>query len=223
MLRLLRIRTQRAFILLVFRLLYYEANWAYPLSAWLVSVGAWRQWQQLLLKEVKGKKVLEVGFGRGWLLKDLQEKGYYPTGIDLSPTMAKKARKYVPEVPLVRGDGRCLPFEDASFDTVIMCFAGLCFTPSALNEASRVLVPGGCLAITEIVYLKPKQPLEWLARLLWGITETDELPSAESLLEQAGLKSSSYWVGLGFAEVQVTVGEKIGTQSDVTMASEARE
>lgn len=215
MLRMLRIRTQRAFVRLVFRLLYYEANWAYPLSAWLVSVGAWKQWQRLLLKEVKGKKVLEVGFGPGWLLKDLQKEGYYPVGIDLSPAMTDKALRYVPEVPLVRGDGRCLPFDDASFDTVIMCFAGLCFTPSALNEASRVLMPGGRLAITEIVNLKPKQPLEWLARFLWGLTETDELPSAENLLEQAGLQASSCWVRLGFAEVQIIVGEKVTQQNEV--------
>lgn len=223
MLRMLRIRTQRALVRLVFRLLYYEANWAYPLSARLVSVGGWRQWQRLLLKEVKGHKFLEVGFGPGWLLKDLQEEGYYPVGIDLSPAMAKKARKYVPEVPLVRGDGRCLPFDDASFHTVIMCFAGLCFTPSALNEASRVLIPGGRLAITEVVNLKPKQPLEWLARFLWSLTETGELPSAENLLEQAGLQASSCWVRLGFAEVQIIVGEKIEPGANIATPSEAKE
>ena len=196
-------------MLLVFRLLYYEANWLYPLSAWLVSAGNWRQWQRPLLTEVKGHKVLEVGFGRGWLLKDLRGEGYYSVGIDLSPTMVKKALPYVSEVPLVWGDGRRLPFKDESFDTVVMCFAGLCFTPAALEEARRVVVPGGCVAITELVTLTPKRPLEWVARFLWSLTETGgELPSADTLLEEAGLKPTSFWVKLGFAEVQVTVGEK---------------
>ncbi|MSQ15498.1 MAG: class I SAM-dependent methyltransferase [Dehalococcoidia bacterium] len=189
-----------------------RANWLYPLSAWLVSVGEWRKWQRTLLAEVAGNRVLEIGCGRGWLLGDLLRESYSCIGLDLSPVMLKKASESNPAAPFVLGDGRCLPFKGASFDTVVMCFSGLCFTATALAEARRVLVPGGRLAVTELVSLTPKRPLEWCARFLWSLTETGkELPSAEALFEEAGLKASSYWVKLGFAEVQVTVGEKVET------------
>lgn len=154
--------------------------------------------------------MLEVGCGTGWLLHDIHALGYLCVGLDLSPAMVRKARKQAQDVPVMRGDGRALPFKDGAFDTVVMCFSGLSFTPAALEEAQRVLSPGGRLAVTEIVRLHPHTPLEWIARLLWGLTDTGaEFDPHELLLETAGFKGSSRWVKVGFAEVQVVVGEKI--------------
>ncbi|MBM2826961.1 MAG: exported protein of unknown function [Dehalococcoidia bacterium] len=210
MIRRLRQRAHRHFLRLVFRLLYYEANWAYSLSAWLASAGAWRTWQQLLLAETRGQRVLEVGCGPGWLLSDIAQEDRFCVGLDLSPRMVRRAHKEAPQAMSVRADAQALPFRKEVFDTVVMCFSGLSYTPSVLAEAHRVLAPGGRIAITERVELRPRRPLEWVASRLWGLTDTGvEAPSRGEVLGNTSLRWNSQWVTVGFAKVEVTVGAKV--------------
>jgi ubiquinone/menaquinone biosynthesis C-methylase UbiE len=100
--------------------------------------------------------VLELAVGTGRNLP------YYPadvrlTGIELSAQMLEIGKKRAEElgrhVDLRIGDAQALPFEDQSFDTVIITF-GLCTIPDdrgALGEAHRVLRPGGRLVLLEHV------------------------------------------------------------------------
>lgn len=111
-----------------------------------------REW---LAERAKGK-VLEVAVGTGRNLP------YYPkdidlTGIDLSPETLEIARARVAElgmdVELQEADGQALPFEDATFDTVV---AGLCMCNfpdplKAVGEIKRVLKPGGKLVALDHV------------------------------------------------------------------------
>ena len=101
-------------------------------------------------------KVLEVAVGTGLNL------GLYPkdadlTGIDLSEEMLAIARDRAAEldrpVQLRQGDAHALPFDDATFDTVV-CTFGLCAIPdidTALGEMTRVLRPGGKLILVDHV------------------------------------------------------------------------
>jgi ubiquinone/menaquinone biosynthesis C-methylase UbiE len=99
-------------------------------------------------------KVLEVAVGTGLNLEA------YPsditlTGIDWSEDMLDIARSRAAELgrgaTLQQADAHQLPFEDASFDTVV-CTFGLCAIPDhtkAVAEMTRVLRPGGRLILVD--------------------------------------------------------------------------
>ncbi|GAT07943.1 class I SAM-dependent methyltransferase [Mycolicibacterium novocastrense] len=99
-------------------------------------------------------KVLEVAVGTGLNLEA------YPhditlTGIDLSDAMLDIARRRATDLgrtaTLQQADAHRLPFDDASFDTVV-CTFGLCAIPDhtrAIAEMIRVLRPGGRLILVD--------------------------------------------------------------------------
>ena len=101
-------------------------------------------------------RVLEVAVGTGLNLTRYAP-GVTVTGIELSPEMLAIARSRAERhglgVDLHEGDAHDLPFDDASFDTVVCCLA-LCSIPDpprALAEMRRVLVPGGRLLLLDHV------------------------------------------------------------------------
>ena len=124
-----------------------------------------RQW----LGERARGRVLEVAIGTGRNLP------HYPadttlTGVELSPAMLAIARQRAAdlgrEVTLREGDAEHLPFDDASFDTVV-CALALCTIPSpvaAIGEMRRVLRPGGRLLLLDHIGSSwpPVYAAQWL-------------------------------------------------------------
>jgi ubiquinone/menaquinone biosynthesis C-methylase UbiE len=118
--------------------------------------------------------VLELGVGTG------KNDSYYPPGvdvtaIDISEKMLAHARRRAERqqsrVTLMVGDAQALSFGDASFDTVVSTFV-FCSVPdpiAGLEEAGRVLVPGGRLLLLEHV-LSEKRVLRQMMRLLDPVT-----------------------------------------------------
>jgi ubiquinone/menaquinone biosynthesis C-methylase UbiE len=114
-------------------------------------------------------RVLEVAVGTGRSLP------HYPadvsvTGIELSPAMLAIARQRAADlgrgVTLWEADAEHLPFDDASFDTVV-CSLALCTIPSpvaALGEMRRVLAPGGRLLLLDHIgsTWPPVYAVQWL-------------------------------------------------------------
>ena len=71
------------------------------------------------------------------------------TGIDLTEAMLDVARRLVPDVTFLQGSFDALPVPDASAD-VVLCQQGLQFAPdkpAAVAEMTRVLRPGGRIAV----------------------------------------------------------------------------
>jgi phosphatidylethanolamine/phosphatidyl-N-methylethanolamine N-methyltransferase len=71
-----------------------------------------------------GLRVLELGIGTG-LTAPLYSSEWWVVGVDLSPAMLMQARKRIAElglesVQLVHADGARLPFDDESFDVVLV-------------------------------------------------------------------------------------------------------
>jgi ubiquinone/menaquinone biosynthesis C-methylase UbiE len=99
-------------------------------------------------------KVLEVAVGTGLNL-EAYPQDITLTGIDWSDAMLDIARSRATEVgrtaTLQQADAHELPFDDASFDTVV-CTFGLCAIPDhtqAISEMTRVLRPGGRLILVD--------------------------------------------------------------------------
>ena len=60
-----------------------------------------------------GGPVLEVGCGEGRVTRDLRERGYDVTGLDLSPTLIAAASEQDPGGAYVEAAAEALPFGDA--------------------------------------------------------------------------------------------------------------
>jgi ubiquinone/menaquinone biosynthesis C-methylase UbiE len=116
--------------------------------------------------------VLEIGAGTGMNL------GYYPDGLDRlvlcepQKHMAKRIENRVEAlgrpVEVVRATAEALPFEDASFDTVVSTLV-LCTVAdpeAALDEIRRVLRPGGTLLFVEHVRAEDGRLARWQDRLV---------------------------------------------------------
>lgn len=98
-----------------------------------------------------GDRVLDVACGTGFVASRVNlvsQKLCAVSGIDINEGMLKIARSN-PLIDWHHGSAMELPFTDGEFD-VIFCQQGLQFFPdraAAMSEMSRVLAPGGRLAL----------------------------------------------------------------------------
>jgi SAM-dependent methyltransferase len=108
-----------------------------------------------------GDRVLDMACGSGLALELARMRGAVVSGIDASPRLVAVAADRNPGCDIRVGDMTALPWADASFDAVTS-FRGIWgTTPAAVQEAHRVLVSGGRLAITCWGDVK-KSPGAWM-------------------------------------------------------------
>jgi ubiquinone/menaquinone biosynthesis C-methylase UbiE len=107
----------------------------------------------------KGSKVLDVGCGLGKTSCRLAtEQGCTVTGIDIMPKMITQAKLTAKKagvgdkVTFMEGDARKLPFEDNSFDTVLVESVTIFVEDiaRAIAEYNRVVKPGGAVCDNEV-------------------------------------------------------------------------
>ncbi len=95
-----------------------------------------------------GDRVLDVACGSGLAIELARARGAVCSGIDAAARLVAVAQDRNPDCDIQVGDMQALPWGDESFD-VVTSFRGVWgTTPAAVDEAHRVLVPGGRLAIT---------------------------------------------------------------------------
>lgn len=118
-----------------------------------------------------GVRLLDMACGAGYSIELAAIRGARCAGIDASPRLIAVARDRSPEADLHVGDMAALPWADGSFD-VVTSFRGIWgTTPAAVDEAHRVLSPGGRLAVT-VWGNVGKSPGAWmLAPFLWATDE----------------------------------------------------
>lgn len=162
----------------------------------LVADHAFRRARRLSLEAVDfqpGMRVLLVGAGTGldfpWLPRNVEIHA-----TDLTPRMVKHMRKRAQrlgmDVECRVMDAETLDYPDAHFDVVVMHLI-LAVMPNparGLNEARRVLNPGGQLCVMD-KFQPDAHPAGRLRRAINFVTSavaTDITRQARPLLEQAG-------------------------------------
>jgi len=96
----------------------------------------------------EGERLLDVACGAGLAIELATIVGAACSGIDASPRLVRVAQHRNPGCDIRVGDMQALPWADETFD-VVTSFRGIWgTTPGAVDEARRVLRPGGRLAMT---------------------------------------------------------------------------
>lgn len=124
---------------------------------------------------LEGKKVLEVGCGRGAGAFFLA-KTFFPQemiGVDLASENITLANKFyrLPNLAYLQGDSENLPFPDHTFDVVINVESSHCYGSMTkfMQEVARVLKPNGIFAWADLRAIA-------------------DLPSLEMSFRESGLK-----------------------------------
>jgi phosphatidylethanolamine/phosphatidyl-N-methylethanolamine N-methyltransferase len=144
--------------------------------------------QQLSRYTHPSDRILIGGIGTGLDIPFLPHERQY-IGIDITPGMIRKAERYRDnvDVQLRVGNVMELPFEDASFDAVLMHLI-LAVVPDpllALREAQRVVKPGGYILILDkFLKLGKRAPIRRLVNPVIRHVATQTTVVFEQLLAQ---------------------------------------
>ena len=109
----------------------------------------------------RGQRVLDLCCGPGVVTAAAHRIAAAVTGLDFAPAMVERARALHPGIEFREGDAQALPFEDASFERVVMNFGvlHLPYPERAFAETRRVLAPGGRFGFT--VWVAPTEDSGW--------------------------------------------------------------
>jgi len=144
-------------------------------------------------------RLLDVGSGDGTtVLLAAREHGCRAVGVDYGSGAVEEASRRAVELGLggrvefVSGDAMALPFADGAFDAAISECSLCTFVdkPRAVSELRRVLVPGGRLALSDVVADVALLPGELRGALGAIACVGEALPprAHRELLESAGLE-----------------------------------
>jgi len=154
----------------------YDATWGRGFSALYdrcfkaAEEAGLREMRRDVLAEARGR-VLEIGAGTGLNLDLYPDSVEELTLTEPDPHMTRQLRKKVDEsarsAKVMEAPAEDLPFEDDSFDTVVVTLV-LCTVPdqaASLREIRRVLKPEGRFLFLEHVRSNDRSLAKWQDRL----------------------------------------------------------
>jgi len=146
--------------------------------------GFYRQFLDYLKVE-KGRRLLDIGCGRGQILKEAERKQLFSCGIDISFEGLEFAKKIIKKSHIVCGNAEYLPYPNNIFDYIVMLGTLEHFLnpTKGLKEAVRVLSNGGkiCIVVPNLYYIKH----------FWNIWTKKKTPSTDQIIEH--LKPLKEW------------------------------
>lgn len=158
-----------------------------------------------------GARVADLGCGSGAFTELLRREGYRATGVDISPKLVALGKSKYPGLDLIEGDVEHLPFENGSFDGVLL--SGLVHhfpDPRACAaETFRILKAGGRFMafdpnrLNPFMYLYRDRSSPLYSPV--GVTENERpvLPGATTrVFRDAGFRvETDYLAGLAYRYV----------------------
>lgn len=186
-------KTWVSIVLWSFNLLYHSFAWIYDFAAWVASAGRWNDWIRAAGWLALPGPLLDLGCGKGILLQQAKERGFFTVGLDESSQMLSYSRKLLQGGNLVRGRGQAIPVKTSAFLTVTATFpAPYIFSPDTLNEIRRILMPGGKLIILLTAEVTGTSLHERLIRFFAGITGYGQVSESFQEAIQAPLRACGF-------------------------------
>lgn len=152
-------------------------------------------WIVKLFHLENGKRLLDIGCGGGWLLREAEKLNPKTYGIDISSKAVERAKENAPHSEILVGDGENLPWLDYYFEYV-SCLGSLehyVNPEKGVKEIQRMLHPNG----TAIIMLPNAYQFGEILKVLFRGRGSEEWQAIErhatknqwkNFLEENGLK-----------------------------------
>lgn len=124
------------------------------------------------------RKILDVGHGNGAISNHYHIRGLDVIGIEVVPAFVEEATRTYPGVKFILYDGKNFPFEDSTFDSIILndVLEHISYEDieTVLSEVKRVLTSEGVVYISVMNRWQLIEPhtliplLTWLPRVAWN-------------------------------------------------------
>jgi len=168
----------------------------------------WKTWLKRALPHIRGRRVLEVSFGTGYLMTHYADQ-FEVYGIDFNARMVSVAMKNLRQVRLSanlrQGTVEDLPYEDGFFDTVVstMAFSGYPDGTTAMAEMRRVLASGGRLVLIDINFPADRNWIGTRLTRCWQLSG-DIIRDMDRILVAHGFDYEDIEIG-GFGSVHMYI------------------
>ncbi len=176
-----------------------------------------------VLGEVKGRRVLDIGAGMGGFSVALAREGAHVTALEFNSAYCQivrlRGRRYGLEMAVVQSPGEALPFPAESFD--LLCSWDVLEHVQdplrVLQEAGRVLRPGGGFILTAINRRAFKDPhyhlpwINWLPRR-WGeawIRRAARSKESSAFADRQSLSEMHYFTWAAFCRLAAESGFRV--------------
>jgi SAM-dependent methyltransferase len=116
-----------------------------------VVLGFWRNLFAAIKARCEAPSILDIASGNGAVVECAEATFLYPPariiGVDVSANAMRNLQNRFPGVRGIVADARSIPLESSVFDAVTSQFGVEYAGPEAVDEAARLVAPGGRLAL----------------------------------------------------------------------------
>ena len=103
-----------------------------------------------LIKPKQGQRLIDLGYGRGFFLREAEKHGLKLAGLDFCEASKAAASRVVTKAMLAVGDIHNIPYKDNTFDFVscLGTIEHLVKPQEGIREIARILKPSGVVVMT---------------------------------------------------------------------------
>jgi ubiquinone/menaquinone biosynthesis C-methylase UbiE len=177
------------------------------------TLPVWKTWLGKAVPHLRGRRVLEVSFGTGYLLS--RYAGNFDAhGVDYNFAMVETARNNLNRAGLTatlqQGNVESLPYGDETFDTVLntMAFSGYPDAAKAMSELRRVLKPDGRLVLIDVNYPRDANRIGTGMTNFWRMTG-DLIRDLDALFRAFGFDHTDEEIG-GWGSIHLYTATRSG-------------